>query len=86
MESIDLTGISSIFAPCHLYSFREKGLITMSEYRCPLCGKMVQLVQMGEGWIGACCNEIIYNARQLPEATPPENREASEAEISFYRR
>jgi ribosomal protein L37AE/L43A len=32
------------------------------EYRCPFCSKAVKLSRFGEGWIGKCCNKIVYNA------------------------
>jgi hypothetical protein len=37
--------------------------------KCPQCGKMVQIIPYGDGYIATCCGKIIYNAKTLPEAS-----------------
>jgi ribosomal protein S27AE len=39
--------------------------VHMNTIICPLCGRGVILVQFGDGWVGVCCNEIIYNSLEL---------------------
>jgi len=34
---------------------------------CPLCNKKVVLVSYGGGWIGVCCDRIVYNSNRLPQ-------------------
>ncbi|HOS05409.1 MAG TPA: hypothetical protein PK966_04990 [Syntrophorhabdaceae bacterium] len=47
------------------YSFRPK-----SEHAetitCPKCGKTVKLISFGYGWVGVCCNSVVYNSDKLP--------------------
>ncbi|MBA4418781.1 MAG: hypothetical protein C0392_12865 [Syntrophus sp. (in: bacteria)] len=35
--------------------------------KCPYCGKKVKPIQYGNGWIGLCCDNIVYNSPNLPE-------------------
>gem|GEM_PF-1375920 len=34
---------------------------------CPKCGKTVKLISFGYGWVGICCNSVVYNSDKLPE-------------------
>jgi hypothetical protein len=34
---------------------------------CVFCGKEVKLIRFGDGWVGQCCDKIIYNNKELPE-------------------
>jgi len=36
---------------------------------CPFCHKEVKLLSYGSAWIGICCDNIIYNKRELPRFT-----------------
>ena len=38
---------------------------------CPFCSCPVQIKKFGNGWVGLCCHEIIYNSDQLPRTTVP---------------
>jgi hypothetical protein len=55
----------------------------MVEYPCPFCGKSVKLMQLGEGWVGMCCKQIVYNSRMLPGTTLVDNVETAEEKISL---
>ena len=33
---------------------------------CPKCKKEVQIVRYGFGYVGHCCGEILYNAKEKP--------------------
>jgi hypothetical protein len=33
---------------------------------CPYCNKEVKLINYGRGWVGSCCNRIVYNSQKLP--------------------
>ncbi len=39
----------------------QTGRIDTDMYHCPFCGKAIELLQFGYGWIGKCCNQIVYN-------------------------
>lgn len=34
----------------------------MEDYRCPHCGRPVKILKYGHGWVGMCCDRIVYNA------------------------
>ncbi|MDI9570114.1 MAG: hypothetical protein QM278_05180 [Pseudomonadota bacterium] len=34
----------------------------MKEYRCPHCGHPVKILKYGYGWVGLCCDRIVYNS------------------------
>jgi hypothetical protein len=34
---------------------------------CPRCGKEVVLSHYGTGWVGLCCDNIIYNSSKSPK-------------------
>jgi hypothetical protein len=34
--------------------------------KCPNCHNKVKLLTFGEGWVGVCCNQLVYNQRNLP--------------------
>ncbi len=38
----------------------------MDGLRCPICGKEVHLISFGSGWVGVCCNKLVYNRREFP--------------------
>jgi len=40
---------------------------------CPFCSCPVQIKKFGNGWVGLCCREIIYNSDQLPRTKLPED-------------
>ncbi|MCX5810214.1 MAG: hypothetical protein NTX36_12735 [Proteobacteria bacterium] len=33
---------------------------------CPHCSKSVKLVRYGNGWVGTCCDRVVYNSQTLP--------------------
>lgn len=33
----------------------------MNQYCCPFCNKVVDLKKYGHGWVGFCCDRIVYN-------------------------
>ena len=33
----------------------------MDDVKCPYCKKEVELQLFGDGWIGICCNKVVYN-------------------------
>jgi hypothetical protein len=33
---------------------------------CPHCHHKVKLLPFGGGWVGVCCNQLVYNKRNLP--------------------
>lgn len=33
---------------------------------CPHCHDNVKLLPFGGGWVGVCCNRLVYNKRTLP--------------------
>jgi len=39
----------------------------MHTIKCPFCGGEVKLVSYGDGWIGLCCDKIVYNSSRLPQ-------------------
>jgi hypothetical protein len=39
---------------------------------CPICYSNINIKKFGDGWIGICCDEIIYNSDQLPWTEIPE--------------
>lgn len=39
----------------------------MNTITCPHCSKEVGLVFFGNGWVGVCCDRIVYNKSELPE-------------------
>jgi hypothetical protein len=57
----------------------------MVMYSCPLCGKEVKILSMGEGWVGTCCNQIIYNSKYLPKITVSESV-SSKGALTFSQR
>jgi len=48
-----------------------------SKIICPFCSCPVQLKKFGNGWVGLCCHEIIYNSDQLPRTTVPKDLETA---------
>ena len=44
---------------------------------CPFCSCLVQVKKFGNGWVGLCCREIIYNSDQLPRTKLPEDLETA---------
>lgn len=34
--------------------------------RCPVCGKRLDVLRFGLGWIAACHNKIVYNSTTNP--------------------
>ena len=40
----------------------------MPRMTCPICKKDVELILYGNGWIGVCCEKLIYNAVHPPQA------------------
>jgi hypothetical protein len=34
---------------------------------CPHCNKEVRLIRYGGGWVGSCCNRVVYNSQTLPD-------------------
>jgi len=36
---------------------------------CPHCHNKVKLLSFGGGWVGVCCKQLVYNQRNLPNAT-----------------
>ncbi len=49
----------------HRHDNKGEKVETDSIY-CPLCGKEVTLSHYGSGWVGVCCDTIIYNSSKLP--------------------
>ena len=45
---------------------------TVARVVCPECNKMVRVIPFGEGWVGICCNKVVYNGK-----TPPDGRFSS---------
>jgi len=39
-------------------------------FLCPSCGKKIDLLRFGNGWVGRCCGQIVYNSDGLPEGKP----------------
>jgi len=33
---------------------------------CPRCSREVEVINYGNGWVGGCCNEIVYNSPEPP--------------------
>jgi hypothetical protein len=33
---------------------------------CPDCGKETIPIRYGKGWVGVCCNRVVFSSRQLP--------------------
>jgi|GEM_PF-4694016 len=42
----------------------------LNTIKCPYCQKTVALVFFGNGWVGTCCDRILYNSNTLPEKHP----------------
>ncbi len=42
----------------------------MNTIKCPFCNKTVALVFFGNGWVGTCCDRVLYNSHVLPERHP----------------
>lgn len=34
---------------------------------CPNCGKSVNIISFGSGWVGTCCGRVLYNSDKLPD-------------------
>jgi len=34
--------------------------------KCPHCHNRAELISFGEGWVGVCCNQLVYNQKNLP--------------------
>jgi len=44
---------------------------------CPVCSNFVNIKKFGNGWLGLCCREIVYNSVQLPRTKLTENVKTS---------
>lgn len=44
---------------------------------CPVCSNLVNIKIFGNGWLGLCCREIVYNSDQSPQTTVTENVKTS---------
>ena len=33
---------------------------------CPFCSCSVDIMRFGDGWVGICCDKIIFNSELLP--------------------
>jgi len=44
---------------------------------CPICFRSVDVKKFGDGWVGVCCQEIVYNSVLPPVTLIPENMAAS---------
>ena len=53
--------------------------VRMKKGSCPYCGREVEPIRFGEGWVGICCGLILYNERQAPEEDPAEDEDMGEA-------
>jgi hypothetical protein len=53
----------------------------MVDYPCPFCGKTIKFLHFGEGWIGMCCKQIIYNFQRLPGTAMADNVETAKGEM-----
>jgi hypothetical protein len=38
----------------------------MCKIICPHCSREVELVKYGDGWVGSCCDRLVYNASHPP--------------------
>lgn len=56
--------------------------MTLAKVVCPFCSCPVNIKKFGNGWVGICCREIIYNSAQPPVATIQENVEATKNIVS----
>jgi len=45
----------------------KRKIVSAKSIVCPYCGKTVNLIPFGMGWVGVCCDKIVYNSRSLPE-------------------
>jgi len=45
---------------------KKHGGIDMIVVECPDCGKETKLIKYGKGWVGVCCNRVVFSSRQLP--------------------
>jgi hypothetical protein len=39
----------------------------MNEIFCHFCNKEVELIAYGGGWIGICCDRVLYNSSERPQ-------------------
>lgn len=35
--------------------------------KCPHCGKEIELIEYGNGWLGVCCDRVVYNSQLPPD-------------------
>ena len=50
----------------------------MKKGSCPYCGRDVDPIRFGEGWVGICCGSVLYNSRQRPEEDPTIEEDTTE--------
>lgn len=53
-----------------------------AEVVCPFCSCPVNIKKFGNGWVGICCREVIYNSAQSPVTTMPGNVETTKNIVS----
>ena len=41
--------------------------VAMATIKCPKCGKEVNIVPIGGGYVAVCCNQLLYSGDKLAQ-------------------
>ncbi|MCX5812837.1 MAG: hypothetical protein NT178_09885 [Proteobacteria bacterium] len=58
--------IETVFSPLKDDHSNDRERANAGTITCPYCSRNVTLVSYGDGWVGTCCDRVVFNNNQLP--------------------